>query len=58
MSAEVCAQYIYQATVKRKKRLILTRQGKLAILLNKWWPSLADKLVYQVMSKESHSPIK
>jgi short-subunit dehydrogenase len=58
MSAEECAHYIYKATVRRKKRLILTRQGKLAVILNKWWPSLADKLVYYVMSKESHSPIK
>jgi short-subunit dehydrogenase len=58
MTAEECAHYIYKATVKRKRTLVLTGQGKLAVILNKWWPSLADKLVYFVMSKESHSPIK
>jgi dehydrogenase/reductase SDR family protein 7B len=52
MSAEECAQHIYNATVKRKRTLILTTQGKLAVFLNKWMPSFADKMVYNVMAKE------
>jgi dehydrogenase/reductase SDR family member 7B len=58
MSAEECAYHIYQATVKRKRSLILTTQGKFAVLLNKWWPAMADKLVYNVMAKENNAPIK
>ncbi len=56
MTAEECANHIYNATVKRKRTLILTRQGKLAVLLNKWWPSLADKMVYKVMAREANAP--
>jgi hypothetical protein len=57
MSAEECAHHIYQATIKRKRTLVLTTQGKLAVFLNKWLPSIADTLVYNVMAKESNAPI-
>lgn len=58
MTADECAYHIYNAVVKRKRTLILTTQGKLAVWLNKWWPSMADKLVYSVMSKERNSPFQ
>jgi short-subunit dehydrogenase len=58
MTAEECATHIYKATLKRKNFLILTTQGKLAVWLNKLFPSLADKLVYKAMAKEPNSPLK
>lgn len=58
MTAEECAHHIYYAVVKRKRKLVLTGQGKLAYWLNKWWPSMAEKLVYYVMSKETNTPFK
>ena len=58
MSAEECAKHIYRATVKRKRQLILTTQGKLTVWLNKFFPALADKLVYNAMAKESNAPIQ
>jgi dehydrogenase/reductase SDR family member 7B len=58
MTAEECADHIYTATVKRKRSLILTAQGKMAVFLNKWLPGLADKMVYNVMAKEANAPIK
>lgn len=58
MTAEECARHIYKAVVKRKNILVLTRQGKLAVFLNKWLPGLADKLVYKAMAKEPDSPFK
>jgi short-subunit dehydrogenase len=58
MTAEECAEHIYRATVKRKKVLILTTQGKLTVFLNKWLPALTDRLVYNVMAKEENAPIK
>lgn len=58
MTAEECARHIYRATVKRKRTLILTTEGKLAVWLNKWWPSLADRLVYNAFAKEHNSPLK
>jgi dehydrogenase/reductase SDR family protein 7B len=58
MTAEECASHIYGATVKRNNFLILTTQGKLAVWVNKLFPSLADKLVYKAMAKELNSPLK
>lgn len=52
MTADECANHIYKAIVRRKRTLVLTSQGKFTVWLNKWWPSLADKLVYDVMGKE------
>jgi dehydrogenase/reductase SDR family member 7B len=58
MSAEECAQHIYKATIKRKRTLVLTAQGKLTVFLNKWLPGFTDKMVYNVMAKEANAPIK
>ncbi len=57
MTADECARHIYNATVTRKRTLILTTQGKLAVFLNKWLPGVADKMVYNVMAKEANAPI-
>jgi short-subunit dehydrogenase len=57
MTAEECAFHIYNAVVKRKRDLILTSQGKLAVFLNKWLPGLADKMVYNIMAKEANAPV-
>ncbi len=57
MTAEACARHIYKATVARKKILILTLQGKFTVFLNKWFPGLTDRLVYNVMAKEENSPL-
>ena len=58
MTAKECAAHIYKATVKRKRTLVLTSQGKLIVFLNKWLPSLADRIVYNVMRKEANSPVR
>lgn len=58
MSAEDVAQAIVQATKKRKRDLVLTTEGKLAVFLNKWVPGLMDKIVYNKMAKEKDSPFK
>jgi short-subunit dehydrogenase len=47
MSAETCAKYILNAIEKRKRVLVLTFTGKLTVFLNKFFPSLADKLVHR-----------
>lgn len=58
MTAEACAAHIYRATLKRKRTLVLTLQGKFIVFLNKWLPSLADRMVYNVMRKEKNAPIR
>ena len=45
MSAEECSQHILNAIEKRKRTLVLTFTGKRAIFMNRFFPSLADKLV-------------
>ena len=45
MSAEECAQHILKAIHKRKRTLVLTFTGKRTVFMNKFFPSLADKLV-------------
>ncbi|MBX2955967.1 MAG: SDR family oxidoreductase [Cyclobacteriaceae bacterium] len=58
MSPQQCARYIYRATVKRKHILILTFEGKMAVFLNKWWPWLADEVVFKYMAKEVTVPTR
>ena len=58
MSAEEVAKHIFDAVIKRKRDLVLTRQGKITVYLNKFFPSLLDKLVLNHMKKEANSPLK
>ncbi|HLG35702.1 MAG TPA: SDR family oxidoreductase [Bacteroidia bacterium] len=58
MQPEVVAEKILQAVIKRKRDLVLTSEGKLAVLLSKFFPSLLDKMVYNHMAKEKDSPFK
>jgi short-subunit dehydrogenase len=58
MTSEEVAKKVIKAIQKRKRDLILTRQGKLAVFLNKWFPKLMDKITYNVMKKEPNSPLK
>jgi len=52
MTAEACAEHIVRAIRRRKSSLVLTRQGKLVVWLNKFWPRLADRLTVRTMKKE------
>ncbi|TAF67764.1 MAG: SDR family oxidoreductase [Cytophagales bacterium] len=47
MTAEAVAELILKATVKRKRDLILTREGKLAVFLNRFFPKMMDKIIYK-----------
>lgn len=58
MTAAEVAQEIVKAVEKRKRTLILTTQGKLAVWLNKFFPALADKLVFNAVAKEGEIPLK
>lgn len=58
MTAEQAATKIADAIEKRKRTLILTTQGRLTVLINKFFPSLMDKVVYNHMAKEPDSPFK
>ncbi len=58
MTSEEVAKKIVNAIKKRKHRLIMTSQGKMIVLLNKFFPKMLDKLVYNHMAKEPDSPLK
>ena len=58
MTSETVAAHTYRAIKNRKRDLVLTAQGKLAVFLNKWIPGLMDRIVYNVMAKEPDSPLK
>ena len=58
MPAEEVARHIARAVDKRKDRLTLTTQGKMTVLLNKFFPKFMDKQVYNHMAKEPDSPFK
>ena len=58
MSAEEVATHVYKAIKNRKTSLVLTTEGKLTVLLNKFFSSFLDKLVFNKMAKEPDSPFK
>lgn len=51
MPADECARHILEAIRKKKRTLVLTFTGKRTVFLNKFFPKLADKLVYKFFFK-------
>ena len=58
MPASKVAEEILKMIEQRKAEVVLTSQGKLTKLINKFFPRLLDKMVYNVVSKEKDSPFK
>jgi dehydrogenase/reductase SDR family protein 7B len=56
MSPVQVAEEILKATERRKRDLVLTMQGKMAVFLNKWIPGIMDGMVFREMAKEKGSP--
>jgi short-subunit dehydrogenase len=52
MTAEECADEILNAIKKHKRTLVLTFTGKRTVFMNKFFPSLADKLVRKFFFKD------
>ncbi|MCB0410397.1 MAG: SDR family oxidoreductase [Flavobacteriales bacterium] len=58
MTPDEVANYIYDGIVKRKRTLVLTSEGKLAVFLGKLFPKFVEKQVFKKMEKEPNSPLK
>jgi len=58
MTAEEVASRIVRAVFVRRRSVVLTRQGNTLFWLNKFLPSLSDRLVYRNFAKEFGSLIK
>lgn len=54
MSAEEVATIIADGVEKRKRTLIMTGQGKLAVWMNKLFPAFVDKKVFDLFAKEKN----
>lgn len=52
MSADECARHILSAIKHRKRTLVLTFTGKRTVIMNKFFPNWADKLVKNFFFKE------
>lgn len=58
MSAEEVARRIFMAVLRRKRDVVMTTNGKLAVWLNRLFPSWSDRLVFDHMAKEPESPLR
>lgn len=58
MSSEEVAQNIIHGIRNRKRTMIMTAQGKLAVLMNKLIPAWVDKKVYELFAREKNPLIK
>ncbi|MCL6525085.1 MAG: SDR family oxidoreductase [Thermoflavifilum sp.] len=58
MSAEQVASLTAKAIARRQRTLVLTLQGRLTVWVNKLFPGLADRLVYNHFRKEPGSPLR
>ena len=58
MPASEVARNVYQAIKKRKRSLILTSEGKSAVLIKKISSKLLDSIIYKNFSKEPDSPFR
>ncbi|HVG41115.1 MAG TPA: SDR family oxidoreductase [Chitinophagaceae bacterium] len=52
MSSEECAAHIVRAIQNKKRTLVLTFTGKQTVFLNRFFPSLSDKLVNNFFFKD------
>lgn len=57
MQPDEVAEKLIRAIEQRKNTLILTSQGKMMNLLNKFFPKLIDKMSFNTMAKEPGSPL-
>jgi len=58
MTSEEVAKRIVNGLAARKRTLVMTAQGNLAVWVNKLLPALADKLVFKHFTKEKNPLIK
>ena len=59
MSAEECADRIYKAVKRRRRKIILTFvEGKLTVFMAKMWADLVDGVMYRMFAREPDSPFK
>jgi len=53
MTASECARHIIKATARRKREIVLTGQGKLAVFMNRFFPKLLDRIAVRLHKKRN-----
>lgn len=56
MSSEDVADHIFEGVRKRKKRIVLSSEGKLSYFLSKLLPGFVDRMVIKTIEKEGELP--
>ncbi len=51
MTASTCARHIIKATAKRKREIVLTGPGKIAVIMNKFFPGLFDRIATRMQRR-------
>ncbi len=54
MAASEVAERIVRGVIRRKRTLVMTRQGKFAVLMNKMIPAWVDRQVFKLFAKEKN----
>jgi short-subunit dehydrogenase len=57
MTAAQVAKRIANGVIRKRRTVIMTFEGKATVLLNKFFPKLLDRMVYNKISKEPGSPV-
>jgi len=58
MTAEEVAQRISAGILAKKRTIVMTQQGKMAVLMNKIFPGWVDKQVFKLFAKEKNPLIQ
>lgn len=58
MQPEEVAARLLKAVKSRKSQLVLTSEGKLTVLLNKFFPGFITRMAHKKMANEPDSPLK
>jgi len=58
MTSDEVAKIIVKGVEDRARTLVMTTQGKLAVLLSKFLPAMLDKMVFNTLAKEKNSLLK
>ena len=56
MTSEEVADHIFEGVRKKKKRVVLSSEGKLSYVLSKILPSFVDSMVIKTIEKEGDLP--
>ncbi len=58
MAPSTVSKRVLNGVQRQKRQIVLTRQGKWTVFLNKWMPGFMDKMVFRHFANEEDSPLE